>query len=143
MDLLLGLRMHISPQFLQLCGSLSSPVVPTRSILQGCSLSIPFTRALHRTRVQRIADLSSARLTVYVDDIGQHTTGTRAQVFRQLRDAAIDLANMASGLRLTISKKTTLVASCPRMASRLRDVLRRQGIRCQTAPVARDPRSQC
>ena len=44
-DLVLGLQMHLAPRYVQLLGSLSDPVRCTRSILPGCSLSTPFTRA--------------------------------------------------------------------------------------------------
>ena len=40
-DLLMALRMHLAPRWLQMCGMLAEAIYPTTSILAGCGFQFP------------------------------------------------------------------------------------------------------
>ena len=136
--LALGLDMHMAPRVIQLEGCCSDPIDVVRSILAGCGLSIPFTRAYLRTALQEVASASSADQTVYVDDVAQCASGTLSQVVEALVQAAVVFHRSVRRLKLTVSAKSVVCGSSPKLVRLLTGELRDLGITVKAAPSARD-----
>ena len=131
--------MHLAPRALQICGRLSEVILPTTSILPGCGFSIPFTRLLLRGDVQQVVDNNTdVQHSVYVDDIGQHGAGSSQSLYRTLRAAALELAQMAKRFKLRISDKSTIVTSSRAVSAAIQRALRIAGFTCQVQAVTRD-----
>ena len=136
--LALGLDMHMAPRVIQLEGCCSEPIAVARSILAGYGLSIPFTRAFLRTALQEVASATSADQTVYVDDVAQCASGTLSQVVEALVQAAVVFHRSVRKLRPTVSAKSIVCGSSPKLVRLLTGELRDLGITVKAAPYARD-----
>ena len=91
-DLVLGLHMHSAPRRLQIIECVGFAILPLRSILPGCTLSIPFTRAYLRRKFEGLVRLHPrVSLSVYVDDVAQYCEGTYEEVEEGLSAAAVGL----------------------------------------------------
>ena len=119
-DLALGMAVHTAPRVLELGGACSDPVLPRRSILAGCAQSIPFVRALLRKPLDVVVGTSpGARTAAYVDDVSQFAMGTFLAVVNALVDAGLVFARVTRKLKLTISSKSVVVASSPKLAQEI------------------------
>ena len=95
------LQLHLSECRLQRACAVSVPLLPGRSIIAGCSFSIPLTRLyLKRKMDLQVASHTLVQHGVFVDDIGQQAAGSTLGVRRAIVDAALDLVKIALTLRL-------------------------------------------
>ena len=140
-DAIMALQQHLAPRVVQIQELVSKPIVIDKSILAGCGLSVPFVFAyLHEGNSELVNKHGSANHKTYVDDC-IHTAAHAEQEIVQtvLVNAAICFRNNFVVLsKLKMSSKSTLVASCPKMANRIRAELADHGIHIQTAQASRD-----
>ena len=138
-DLVMGLQMHSAPRFLQLKGACSLPVLVNMSVLPGCALAIPFTRAYLKAEMTAVAAASGlAHQTVYVDDVGHHAVGRVHQVVEAIVEAGGAFVRAMGRLHLTISAKSVVVASSDKVAKWIADQLRDSGVSVKRDRSARD-----
>ena len=77
-------------------------------------------------------------LGVHVDDLATQFHGELEEIVSTVRAAAVFIRDSFLARKLKISKKTTIVASKPNIANKIREDLGRIGIPCQSALAARD-----
>jgi len=138
-DLVLGLRVHLSPRCLQVAGLCSLPVWVDRSILAGCSQSIPLTRAFLKQDLGQVVHASGASLSLFVDDVGVLSTSPSPWLAASSLVASCRaFVAMAKRLALSISSKSVLLSSSPALDQRLAKAKRTYGIPASLGPGGRD-----
>ena len=73
-----------------------------------------------------------------MDDLATKFHGGSKEIVSTVRAAAVFIRDSFLARKLKISKKTTIVASKPNIANKIREDLGRIGIPCQSALAARD-----
>ena len=136
-ELQLALAMHRAPRILQMLGVAANVIVPTRSIIQGCTHSDSFARLIMWRPVQRsVQDVDDIRVTdrqiahvipaTYVDDVSQIAVGTRSGVARALTIAGISFTSSIRQFKLLVSCKSLVVSSDLQLAKLISSTLRKE-----------------
>ena len=103
-DLVMGLQMHSAPRFLQLKGACSLPMAVNMSVLPGCALAIPFTRAYLRAEMTAVGSASDLAVRiVYVDGVGHLAVGRAHQVVDAIVEAGGALVRAMGRLHPALS----------------------------------------
>ena len=117
-DLVLALSMHMAPRLLFYRKEASQIIIPSRSIIAGCSHSGRFGSLVINDPVSSVAKrVPTVKTSTFVDDVAQIAIGTFRQVAQATVDAGVLFASKVKGVKLTISKKSVVVASSPRLAT--------------------------
>eukprot|EP00969_Alexandrium_andersonii_P172665 7632903-Alexandrium_andersonii.AAC.1 len=107
---------HLSVRVL-LAGSFAHPgVKPAAAVVAGSTHANTFARCVLYALIQAAHEAyGPAAPHEFVDDLAQCAIGARQQVFNAIVDSGISLAASLAELRLEISPKSTVVASCPKL----------------------------
>ena len=137
--MVLALLQHMAPRTLTYKGVCSQCVAVLRGVLPGCMHAVPFVKALLKEQlgqVQRAAE--QVRQTSYVDDFAQLALGHMVDVVDSLVAAGTRYVHGMSLLKLTLSTKSVMVATSPRLESLLRKTLASAGVDLKVARAPRD-----
>ena len=138
-DLVMGLQMHSAPRFLQLKGACSLPMAVNMSVLPGCALAIPFTRAYLRAEMTAVDNASDLAVQIVrVDDVGHLAGGHAHQVVDAIVEAGGAFVRAMGRLHLVISAKSVVVASADKVAKWIAEQLRDSGVSLKRGRSARD-----
>ncbi|CAK0847722.1 unnamed protein product [Prorocentrum cordatum] len=126
----LEVQMHLTPRLLKERQWVSREVQPWRSILAGSPEGVRLAKAfmgpiLHRAQLTKQADIG---LWTFVDDTVLRSQGTEAKVEKQLIDNGAMLGECLKEAGLTVSPKTTVRASSPKLAIAIAKGLQQRGI---------------
>ena len=126
LDLIMGLQMHMAPRLLIVSGVASSLVLPLLSILAGCLHSVNFAKILMHTPISRaVKDGNGARTTTFVDDVAQVAIGSYKSVLQSIVDAGLAFCYGMRSIKLTISPKSVVVSSSPKMSRTISQLINR------------------
>ena len=144
----IALQGHIAPRRLKQAGNFSDTIHSCgRSIVAGCTSSTTFARAYLKAALQlaRNAYIQSELPMddfyqgIHVDDVSQavahHDPGIAA---RLAIHAASSFAEGVLERHLVISNKTVVLSNKPKVATRVKNALKREGIPIKTARAAND-----
>ena len=134
----LGLQMHCAPRSFTAMGSVGATCLPSISILPGCLLSIPFTRAFLAEEIEGVGSKTEAQQSLYVDDLSHTALGSYSSVFNAICDGAVALLGASRRLRLRISSKSIVVASSERLSKHIVQHLSLLGLPVSTEKTGRD-----
>ena len=139
-ELALGVQMHLAPRALQIAGACSTAVAVSRSLLPGCLQAMPFAKAFMLKDMEGVAERHpGVELAMYVDDAGQHATGSRFAVVRKVAGAALDFAHSVVKLRLELSGSKSVVVSSSRVVAHgIAARLSAAGVEVKVAHASRD-----
>ena len=135
--LLTGLDMHAADRVLQVSGCCSDRVAVQRSVLPGCALAIPLTRAYMLRSLSEVVEASGATQAAYVDDISHMKTGSLAEVVNAVVDASVAFCDRVRALHLKVSTKSVVLASSPKLSRLIVWELRGLGIVVKSELAAR------
>ena len=124
--LIMALSLHTAPRCLLLGGILSQVMLPGKSILAGCFHSVNFARLIMNAPINKVISTCAPptlRVTTFVDDVAQISLGTRMQVVRSAIYAAIAFCAGMKSLRLSISAKSVVISSSPKLAGLIAKVV--------------------
>ena len=138
--LLLGVNVHSAARAFREGPFCSNWVQPTgTSILAGCGCSVDFTRALLYNLMDKIhADYRPMQASTWVDDIAQVVTGTPATAVSLASLSGAALARALQQKGLTISAKSTFVATTKAHAIAVQQYLADAGFAVQVSAVGQD-----
>ena len=145
-ELILALSMHLAPRCLLLNGVASCIILPSRSIIAGCSHSNYFARMPMEVPIERMLAEApgprpspALRVSTFVDDVAQSSRGSIARVADVSIRAAIAFCSSVKTLGLKVSAKSVVVASDPKLAKAIAgQILKFQGVRVIAASSGRD-----
>ncbi len=132
--------MHSAPRVIQHATACSFPIQIFKSILAGCTFSVPLTRCLLRDDVEDIIyHNQGGTINTYIDDI-PITLSDRSKL--RFKRNIINIAKMYSvkckGLLLLLSPKSVICTSDFKMSVEIAKILRRKGIHYQPQRDVRD-----
>ena len=135
----MGMLIHLATRVVANASCLSTPSMPSISILAGCVQSVPWTRLylwdildnLHRKYFP-------TTIEAWVDDLAQQVTGSRTAVIKSTVEASSYLANTLQGRGARISAKACLLASDKDVGDEIIRQLESKGLSLKHEQTARD-----
>ena len=145
---------HASARSIRWQGHLSAPIVPNRSLATGCHTSPSYARAILKRPITKAAqaeenwrtsrrsqgyadeDSPIVKMMVHVDDFSQEASGSASGILQALTIAGESFIAGAQSSGFSISSKSVVVSTSPKVAKTLQKVFRRQGVEIQVATSA-------
>ena len=139
------MSMHAASRRLTYAGPLSDIIDILRSVLPGCAFAIRFVRQCLRGGLEDILDdvppsvgPIPLRQSLHVDDVSQAAIGRLEDIVSPATQAALSLVDMSERLRLSVSDKSVIVSSSPRLVKHIHKVLKLRGYSVKVSAGARD-----
>ena len=135
----IDLQIHVGLRILRWCGSCSSPLAPSTSVLAGGKFSNSYARLyLYDILEELHNDFSSVTLGEHVDDVATLGVGIEDEVLDTMKHLAEQFSDRLKRVKLTISPKTVVTSSSPQLALKLCKFMEQIGITSTAARAARD-----
>ena len=140
----MDLMIHVGLRILKWCRSCSSPITPCTSILVGSKFSNTNARIYLYKFLDDLHNFSpTIRIGSHVDDIATMAVGFYHDILDTMKEVGEFFARRLKGIKLTISPKTVITSSKPKLAKELCDSLDLSSIKASTARSTRDLGLDC
>ena len=138
--LILALQQHLAPRIIQAEGYSSVPIEVSNGILQGCILSVCFTRLYFLRDLHRLTQKhKDADVTVYVDDTSCDTVqDTLEEAINIVAPFEDDFAEAMSNKKLKLSHKGSVVSNTENRTKIAQRILKQSNIVYNAEQSARD-----
>ena len=136
----LALQQHTAPRVLKCSGYVGKPIKINRSILAGCTHSVPFTRVLLKKPMRNLVDEHDRiHVGLFVDDTTFQTIGfSWGKMSNRMIPLVLQFFEQVKKLNLKLSPKATIVTTSKACSKFLQKECAKAGITFRTSSETRD-----